>query len=34
MIEYNPEKMLFDYQALLDKTRSRILGLNDKSKTY
>ena len=28
-IEYNPENMWFDYQALFDKTRNRILGLND-----
>ena len=28
-IEYDSENMWFDYQALFDKTRNRILGLND-----
>ena len=28
-IEYDPESMWFDYQALFDKTRNCILGLND-----
>ena len=32
MIIYDPEKMWFDYQALFDKTRNRILGLNDNIK--
>lgn len=27
--EYDPENMWFDYQALFDKTRNCILGLND-----
>ena len=31
-VQYNPEKMWFDYQALFDKTRNKILGKTDNIK--
>ena len=31
-LNYNPEKMWFDYQALFDKTRNKILGKSDNIK--